>query len=220
MSFTLYNYVLSGNCYKIRLFAGILGVDYKTVAVDFYPGFAHRSEAMLALNPAGTLPVLTAGDMVLTETTAMLVWMAAQFDAGGAWYPTSSAETLGRVQEWLGFSARLTGSAGLARLIAMLDWPGDLQAAQAAATRDLRALELHLTDRVLAGGTWLVGETPTVADLACFPYTALSPDAGLDHDGYPAIRNWLYAIRSLPGFVTMPGIHPLHQLRETEAANG
>ena len=80
--------------------------------------------------------------------------------------------------------------------------------------KDLRELELHLTDRVFEGRTWLVGDTPTIADIACFPYVALSPDAGLDHDGYPAIRNWLYAVRSLPGFVTMPGIHHLHELRE------
>ena len=41
--FTLYNYVLSGNCYKIRLMAGLLGVTYDTVAVDFYPGLEQRS---------------------------------------------------------------------------------------------------------------------------------------------------------------------------------
>jgi len=67
---------------------------------------------------------------------------------------------------------------------------------------------------VLEGRTWLVGDGPTIADIACFPYVALSPDAGLEHDGYPAIRNWLYALRGLPGFVTMPGIHALHELRD------
>lgn len=33
----LYDYELSGNCYKLRLLMSILGVDYKTVPVDFYP---------------------------------------------------------------------------------------------------------------------------------------------------------------------------------------
>lgn len=56
MTFTLYNYVLSGNCYKIRLMAGLLNVPYDIVAVDFYPGMEHRAPHMLALNPAGTLP--------------------------------------------------------------------------------------------------------------------------------------------------------------------
>jgi glutathione S-transferase len=214
MSFTLYNYVLSGNCYKIRLMASLLGVSYTTVAVDFFPGFEHRSDEMLALNPAGTLPVLTAGDMVLTETQAMLVWMALRFDESGSWYPSQDAERVAEVTEWLGFANRLTRSAGLARLHAMLDWPCDGPAAKAAALKDLRDIELRLSDQELAGHTWLVGDAPSIADIACFPYVALSPDAGLEHDGFPAIRNWLHAVRALPGFITMPGIHYLHELKD------
>ena len=213
--FTLYNYVLSGNCYKIRLMAALLGVTYQTRAVNFYPGFEHKSEEMLALNPAGTLPVLTAGDVVLTETNAMLAWLALNHDPTGNWFPAADPVLGPEIQNWLAFSSRLTNSAGLARLHAILQWPVDPEAVGKSALKDLRELELYLTDRVLEGRTWLVGEHPTIADIACFPYVALSPDAGLEHDGHPAIRNWLYAVRSLPGFVTMPGIHELHELRET-----
>lgn len=213
MSFTLYNYVLSGNCYKIRLMAALLGVSYKTVSVDFYPGFEHRSEEMLGLNPAGTLPVLVAEDLVLTETSAMLTWMAATFDP--TWDPALPNERA-RVAEHLGFANRLTASLGLARLQTMLGWPGDLAASRAQGVEDLNVLELALTDRVLEGGTWLVSAGPTIADIACFPYVALSPDAGLEHDGHPAIRNWLYAVRSLPGFVTMPGIHAIAPARSDQ----
>jgi glutathione S-transferase len=217
--FTLYNYVLSGNCYKIRLMAGLLGVTYDTVAVDFYPGLEQRSERMLALNPAGTLPVLVADDLILSETQAMLAWLATTHDPSGTWYPFKDASLHAQVLQWLGFSARLTTSVGAARLNTMLDWPVEVEVVRAASRKDLDELELLLTDRVFAGQTWLVGEGPTIADIACFPYVALSPDAGFEHDGYPAIRNWLYAVRSLPGFVTMPGIHPLHELRE-DGANG
>ena len=213
--FTLYNYVLSGNCYKIRLMAALLGVTYQTRAVNFYPGFEHKSEEMLALNPAGTLPVLTAGDVVLTETNAMLAWLALNHDPTGNWFPAADPVLGPEIQNWLAFSSRLTNSAGLARLHAILQWPVDPEAVGKSALKDLRELELYLTDRVFDGQTWLVGEHPTIADIACFPYVALSPDAGLEHDGHPAIRNWLYAVRSLPGFVTMPGIHELHELRET-----
>lgn len=211
MSFTLYSYVLSGNCYKIRLMASLLGVAHETRPVDFYPGFEHRSEAMLALNPAGTLPVLTAGDMVLTETTAMLTWLAATHDETGAWAPAGDPETIGILAEWLAFSSRLTASVGLARLQSMLEWPGDAAATRRAARADLRGLELRLTDRVIEGGLWLAGDRPTIADIACFPYAALSPDAGIEHDDFPAIRNWVYAVRALPGFVTLPGVHHMHE---------
>lgn len=214
--FTLYTYVLSASCYKVRLMAALLGVPYDSVAVNFYPGFEHRSEAMLALNPSGTLPILRAGGLVLTETQAMLGWLATKHDPTGRWYPAADPALGPQVLQWLGFAARLTGSAGLARLHAILDWPVDGEAVQKAALKDLQELELLLTDRVQDGRTWLVGDHPTIADIACFPHVALSPDAGLEHDGFPAIRNWLYAVRSLPGFVTMPGIHELHDLREAE----
>jgi glutathione S-transferase len=215
--FTLYNYVLSGNCYKIRLMAGLLGVTYDTVAVDFHPGLEQRSERMLALNPAGTLPVLVADDLILSETQAMLAWLATTHDPSGTWYPFKDASLHAQVLQWLGFSARLTTSVGAARLNTMLDWPVEVEVVRAASRKDLDELELLLTDRMFSGQTWLVGDGPTIADIACFPYVALSPDAGFEHDGYPAIRNWLYAVRSLPGFVTMPGIHPLHELREDVA---
>ena len=214
-AFTLYDYVLSGNCYKIRLAAALLGVPYDSIAVDFYPGFEHRSEAMLALNPAGTLPVMkTADGALLTETNAMLAWLGLNHDPGGNWYPAADPVRGPRLVEAMSFGAGLTGSIGLARLHAMLDWPVDGAAAREAGKRDLRQLELRLTALQIDGEDWLAGGTaPSMADLACFPYVALSPDAGLDHDGYPAIRSWLYRVRSLPAFVTMPGIHDLHELR-------
>lgn len=72
-----------------------------------------------------------------------------------------------------------------------------------------------MTERGFEGGRFLVGDHPTIADIACFPDVALSPDGGIEHDHYPAIRRWLYAIRSLDGFITMPGIHVLHERRDT-----
>ena len=68
---------------------------------------------------------------------------------------------------------------------------------------------------------FISGACPTIADLACFPYVALSGDVGadlgLEHDSYPAIRNWIYEIKSLPGFIAMPGIFEMHQLKDDAA---
>lgn len=220
MSFTLYNYVLSGNCYKIRLFASLLDIEYESVSVDFHPGLEHKSEAMLQINPAGTLPVLVAGGLVLSETSAMLSWMAHTFDKNRAWWPTEDRFDAAQIMQWLGFSSSLTASIGEARLHSMLNRQVDIEKTLRGAKQALRILEAHLAERAVEGKQWLVGETPTIADIACFPYTALSPDAGIEHDIYPAIRNWLYAVRSLKGFITMPGIHAMHELREGETDHG
>ena len=211
MSFTLYNYVLSGNCYKIRLLASLLNVSYDSIGVDFHPGQAHKSEALLQINPAGTLPILVTDSLVLTETQAMLVWIAQRFDPTGMWWPGDNDDKVASVLQWLGFAARLSSTVGELRLHSMLNKTIDAQAARSGSKCVLRELESHLSEQRIRNQIWLTGDNPTIADIACFPYTALSPDAGIDHDDYPAIRSWLHAMRSLNGFITMPGIHELHE---------
>jgi len=141
----------------------------------------------------------------------MLVWLAQQHDATHSWWPTDNPDHLVSTMQWLAFSARLSAGVGELRMHAMLNKDIDAQAAKAASFSALRELESHLTEQSILGFDWLVANTPTVADIACFPYTALAPDAGIEHDAYPAIRHWLHRIRSLDGFITMPGIHELHE---------
>lgn len=220
MTIRFYNYVLSGNCYKFRLLASLLGADYESVAVDFHPGAEHKSEEMLRLNPAGTLPILQVGDQVLTETQSMLVWLAEHHDAGKSWWPSTDSDAIVRVVQWLGFASRLSATVGELRLHTMLNRDINVEAARTGASQVLRELEAHLTEQQIRGEQWLAAGTPTVADIACFAYTALSPDAGIEHDEYPAIRHWLYAIRSLDGFITMPGIHELHEKNDRQGVAG
>ena len=110
----LYDYVLSASCYKIRLMAALVGVKMDHEAVDFHPGRAHKSVEFAQLNPAGTLPVMVDGDMILTESTAMLVYLAKR--AGPQWLGPDDAKSAAQVQQWLAFSGRLAASLGMARL--------------------------------------------------------------------------------------------------------
>lgn len=201
MSVVLYDYILSASCYKIRLMAALLGVKLDLIAVDFHPGREHKGPAILALNPAGTLPVMLAGDLVLTETSAMLSYLA----HGTAWR--------GAGTDWLDFAGRLNTSLGLARLHDMLHFEADIDAVRAAGVQCLRELEAHLTERRLIGKIFLDSDPPTIADIACFPNVALAPDGGVSLDEYPSIRLWMRAIRSLDRFIEMPGIHRLHELK-------
>jgi len=219
MSFTLYNYVLSGNCYKIRLFASLLGVSHQTIAIDFHPGQKHKSEDILKLNPAGTLPILVTNDTVFTETPAMLVWLATQHDSTNTWWPINDSHQIAIIVQWLAFSSRLSATVGELRLHTMLNKPVDANAKQVGSISALRELENHLTEQHIKGYPWITGINPTIADIACFAYAALSPDAGIEHDDYPCIRRWLHAVRSLDGFLTMPGIHELHERRDVDTGD-
>ncbi len=206
----LYDYILSPSCYKVRLLASLLKVELDLRPVDFHPGREHKGEALLALNPAGSIPILVDGDLVLTESAAILAYLAAEH--GPDWLAREDAKAIGQEQQWLAFSDRLTSALGGARLVEMLHFNGDLEALQAGGVAALRELEAALVARRLAGAIFLVGDTPSIADIACFPYVALAPDGSISLDPYPSIRIWMRAIRALPGFIEMPGIHRLHEL--------
>lgn len=206
----LYDYILSPSCYKVRLLASLLGAELTLRPVDFHPGREHKSATLLALNPAGSIPILVDGDLVLTESAAMLAYVAAQH--GPDWLAHNTPAAMAQQHQWLAFSHRLTHALGGARLVEMLHMDGDLAALQSQGVAALRELEAALFARRQTGSPFLLGDAPTIADIACFPYVALAPDGSISLDPYPSIRIWMRAMRALPGFIEMPGIHRLHEL--------
>jgi glutathione S-transferase len=207
----LYDYILSPSCYKVRLLAALTGTKISLRPVDFHPGAEHRGPELMRLNPAGSIPILEDGELVLTESAAMLVYIASRH--APEWMGDGTPETSAGVAQWLAFSSRLTASLGGARLCEMLLRPGDLDALQKAGILALRELEAALFEQHLRGMGFLVSDRPTVADIACFPYVALAPDGSVSLDPYPGIRKWMRSLRALDGFIEMPGIHRLHELK-------
>lgn len=205
----LYDYELSGNCYKIRLMASILRLPFKTVPVDFYPGREHRSPWFLKINPLGQLPVIDDDGFILRDAQAILVYLAEKHDPGGRWLPRGDARLAGRIAEWLAFADALTATVSAARLHDGFFYDLDIEAARAGAHRLFRVLDEHLWFGEQEGRDWLcTADHPTVADIAWFPYTALSEEGGISRQDYPAIRRWCDRVRRIDGFVVMSGIFP------------
>ncbi|MBF0276749.1 MAG: glutathione S-transferase family protein [SAR324 cluster bacterium] len=202
----LYDYILSGNCYKIRLFLSFLDINYETVPVDYYPGREHRFPDFLEINPLGQLPVLVDDEVKLRDAQAILIYLASKYDTSGRWYPRNP-EAMGKIAMWLSFAGTEIMNSSNARLHDMLAYDLDADKARANAHAAFRILDDHLVEVGFAGQEWIAGTQPSIADVACFPYVALSRDGGIEHDDYPAIQSWLTRIQSLPRFIDMPGIH-------------
>lgn len=202
----LYDYVLSGSCYKVRLLLSMLDAEHETIPVDYYPGGEHKTPEFLAINPLGQIPVLRDGDLTLRDAQAILVYLAAKYDAGRNWYP-EDAESQGQIAMWLSFAGGEIMNSSAARLHDMLFYDFDIDKVRKAARAAFRVLDDHLTDREIGGAEWIVGTGPTIADIACFPYVALSGDGGISLDDYHAIRRWVARFKKIPGFTIMPGIH-------------
>jgi glutathione S-transferase len=206
---TLYDYTLSGNCYKVRLLLSLLKIPFSTRAIDLHPGREHKSDWFLKLNPLGQLPVIDDEGLILRESQAILVYLASRYDESGHWYPRHDPSMLGRISQWLGFAESLTVTAGAARRHDTLFVELDIAKCRAGAHALLRILDEHLWFAEQGGQPWLCSaEHPTIADLACFPYIMLSEEGGVSRLPYPAIRRWGERVKHLPGFTPMSGIFP------------
>ena len=195
----LYDLELSGNCYKIRLFTALVGINLELESVDI-PGGEHKRSPLIDLNPWGELPVLVDGDVVLRDSHAILVYLARGY-GGNQWWPDGAAQQ-GEVVQWLSTAANeIHHGPNAARLIEKFGYPLDKKHALEMSARVLLLVEQHL-----AKHDWLALGRPTIAECAMFPYLALGWEGGVTLEQYPAIQAWIKRVKSLPGYIGMPGI--------------
>lgn len=203
----LFDYALSGNCYKVRMLLRWLSLEYETVPIDFYPGFEHRGNAFLKINPLGQLPALEDGSETIRDAQAILVHLAANYDVGGTWYPVKEPARLGQIQVWLAFADSITSTISAARLHDAMFFDLDVERLRTGGVRLLRVLDEHLWFGEQEGRDWLcAGARPTIADIACFPYIALSEEGGIYLDDFPAVQRWIDRFMRLEGFEPMAGM--------------
>jgi glutathione S-transferase len=194
---TLHGFKLSGHSHRAELFLELLDLPYEFHAVDLKGG-EHKSAAFLARNAFGQVPVLEDGDVVIADSTAILVYLAQRY-APGRWLPTDPAGAA-EVQRWLSTASGLVAfGPGAARLITVFGAKFDAEEVIARAHRLLAVMESELASR-----PWLLSSGPTIADIAMYSYVAHAPEGNVSLDAYPSVRGWLARIEALPGFVPMP----------------
>lgn len=186
---------LSGHAHKVELFLRLLDLPYEYVET---PPEAWSGEAFGKLNPLRQIPVIEDGDFVLSDSNAILVYLANRYDPEGPWMPREP-RAAAMVQRWFSVSAgEIRFGPAKARVIKLLGAPGDLADSQAIAQRLLAVMEQHLANR-----EWLVGDTITLADIACYPYLACANEGGVDMGAYPAVAAWVARLEALPGLTPM-----------------
>lgn len=192
---TLYNFQRSGNCYKVRLIASILGIEHETVSFD-PPSGDHKKPEYLAVNPLGQVPSWVEDDgTTICDSQAILVFLAKRYDAGGAWFP-DDAVTAAEVVRWLSFTAHeILAGLAFSRAIKLFGRPGDFDQYQAVGRNALAALDGQLADRA-----FLAGDAPTVADIAAYPYVSVAGDADLNLADFPNVSAWCGRVEALDGF--------------------
>lgn len=198
MTIRLHGVPLSGHTHKVELFLRLLGLPFEYVNA---PRETWSTEAFTKLNPLRQIPVLEDSGLVLADSNAILVYLAKRYDPAGPWLPEDPAGAA-EVQRWLSVSAgEIRFGPATARIIKLMNRPGDLEGAQAIARTVLSVM-----DQRLARQDWLAGGAITLADIACYPYIACAGEGGLDAEAYPAVQAWIDRIEALPGVKPMPRV--------------
>jgi glutathione S-transferase len=190
----LYDNRSSANCLKVRMLAGLLGLEHERVEIDLFAGET-RTPEFLTRNPAGRVPVWETDDGdAIAESGAILLFLA----RGTALLPDDPVAQA-QVQAWLFFEQNmLEPNVGTARF-----WRAsgrDARQPEAwARHRDAGADALAVLERRLAGSPFLTGDALTVADIAVYAYTHVATEARLDLGD--AVRAWIARVEAQPGVV-------------------
>lgn len=205
--YTLHCFAQSGNAYKVALTLQLAAADWEPRFVDFFGGET-RTPAYRALNVMGEVPVLLHRGQSLTQSGAILDYLAATF---GRFGPRDEAERREILRWLLWDNHKLTSyTATLRFLRSFAAAPAD--PAVLAFLRGRAEAAWGVLDAHLAGRSHVVGERLTIADLSLCGYLFWPEEIGVDWAAYPGIAAWLERIRSTPRwrppYTLMPG-HPL-----------
>lgn len=203
---TLHEDPRSGNCYKIKLTAALLGLPLATRSYDIMKGETRTPEFLATVNANGRIPVLQIGEgepaRFLPESNAACWYLAHGSDLIPA-DRFAQADML----RWM-FFEQYNHEPNVATLRFWLRFVGEAnlseqQRAQMMAKRMAGCEALRLMESHLARNAYFCGDSVTLADIALFAYTHVAEEGGFGLGDYPEIRGWIARVRALPGFVPM-----------------
>jgi glutathione S-transferase len=189
----LYDYLESGNGYKVRLLLHQLGVEYERIELDITRGQT-RTPEFLRLNRNGRIPLLVLEDgTCLPESDAILFYLAEGT-------PLLPADRLGRAQvlRWM-FFEQYSHEPYIAVVRFWVHTGAAAQRPDEVAQRRARGYDaLAVMEDHLSGRDFFVGDGYTIADIALYAYTHVAHEGGFELDAYPSVRAWLERVKSQP----------------------
>ena len=193
----LYDYLSSGNGYKVRLLLAHLGTPFERIELDILKGET-RTPAFLAKNPNGRIPVLeTENGRFLAESNAILLYLA----DGTPYVPMDRFERA-KVLQWM-FFEQYSHEPNIATSRFWLHFQ-ELTPERQAALEQKRVqgyAALDVMERHLQTRPFFVGGRYTIADIALYAYTHVAPEGGFALERYPAIQDWLGRVAAQPGHI-------------------
>ena len=196
---TLYDYLDSGNGYKIRLLLAHLDKRYNWVEIDILANQT-RTPAFLARNPNGRIPTLQLDeDTCLAESNAILWYLG----EGTAFIPDDRLKRA-QVLQWMFFEQYSHEPYVATPRFIVKHLPADSPRRAELPDRMTRGkAALAVMETQLARQPFFVGGSYSIADIALYAYTHVAHEAGFDLSPYPAVCAWLGRVAAQPGHVSL-----------------
>jgi glutathione S-transferase len=190
----LYDFLPSGNGYKVRLLLHQLAIPFERVELDIVRGET-RTPEFLAKNPNGRIPLLELEDgTCLAESNAILWYLA----DGTPFLPTDRL-VRAHVLQWMCFEQYshepniATSRFWLTHLELTEERRTGLAQKHTLGHAALAVMESHLARR-----DYFTAGAYSIADVALYAYTHVAPEGGFDLAPYPAVNAWLGRVRAQP----------------------
>lgn len=194
---TLYDFLFSGNGYKVRLTLRELGLPFRYVEVDVLNGES-RTAGFLARSPVGQIPVLELEDGTFLSESTAITWFLAE----GTHLLPADRLSRARVLQWMCFEqTHVDGVISRARFRrqfpdAVPTRPEAFEAWWREGERALAVLEARLQAH-----PYLVDDRFTLADLTLYAYVHCAEEGGFDLRPFGALRAWFSRIEARPAHV-------------------
>jgi glutathione S-transferase len=197
-TYRLHGFCQSGNAYKVALYLNCAGIPWEPVEIDFFGGQTRKADWREAVNSMGEAPVLEADGKRLTQSGAILTWLAERHGNFAPANPDERYEAL----RWILFdNHKFTANFATRRFLTCFA-PHAPDPAVLAFLQPRIDGAFQIVEKHLAGQPYLVGKRPTIADfsLAGYIYYPVE-ETGIDlARQYPAIHAWAERLKSLPGW--------------------
>jgi glutathione S-transferase len=200
----LYDYLPSGNSYKVRLLMSYLGLNYEHVDINIVKGES-QTDGFKSVNPVGQIPLLElSGGRRIAESNAIMYFLA----EGTPYWPKNAFDQA-KCLQWMFFEQyKHEPSIAVARYIhhyAMEQRKSELPALTKRGYLALDIMEAHLADNL-----WFVvndsGDGRTIADVALYAYTHVAGEGGFDLTQYPNIMAWLDRFSDHPNHIRITDV--------------
>ncbi len=199
----LYDYLISGNGYKVRLLLHQLGIPFQRVELDITRGETRTAE-FLRMNPNGRIPLLELEDGTFVAESNAIVW----YLAGGTPFLPDSRVQQAQALQWMFFEQYshepyIAVVRFWAHTRTLAEHGAEVERRRSLGYQALDVMERHLGDCA-----FFVGGAYSIADIALYAYTHVAEEGGFSLARYPRLCAWLARVRSQPNYIPITNADP------------